>query len=146
MTIYTLGYCGWKHDEIENILAARDAVLVDVRMTPRSRAPMWNVGVLQRRFGDRYVCVSEFGNRNYKGTFEQIEIVDFNGGENRLRELAGTGKSVVLMCGCTDVNVCHRKILAEMLSELWGTDVIHLTHDELDTKKKASTQTLFSLL
>lgn len=89
-TIYTLGYSGWKIEEIEATLTRLDAVLVDVRMIPRSRwAPQWNGTALHNRLGDRYVWLKEFGNRNYKGTFDQIEIADFPAGEQRLRELAG---------------------------------------------------------
>ena len=128
MTIYTLGYSGWKFEEVDEALVRLDAVLVDVRMVPRSRwAPGWNAKTLEARLGEKYVWLKEFGNRNYKGTFEQIEIADFPAGEKRLREITNTGKAVVLLCGCRDVNVCHRKVLAERLSQSWGAEVVHLT-------------------
>ena len=50
MTIYTLGYSGWKIEDVEVVLARLDAILVDVRMVPRSRAPTWNGGFLGRHF------------------------------------------------------------------------------------------------
>jgi uncharacterized protein (DUF488 family) len=139
MTIYTLGYSGWKIEDAQAVLERLNAILVDVRMIPRTRwTPLWNGSALHERLGDasadsaqgRYVWLKQFGNVNYKGTFEQIEIADFPAGEKRLRELLArdaTGKAVVLMCGCRDVNVCHRKVLAQRLAELWGADVIHLT-------------------
>ena len=37
------------------------------------------------------------------------------------------GRAVVLLCGCPDVNVCHRKILAERLAEQWDAEVVHVT-------------------
>src|SRR5664279_4232291 len=98
MTIYTLGYSGWKIEEVEAVVSRLDAILVDVRMVPRSRwAPGWNATVLHARLGEKYVWLKEFGNRNYKGTFEQIEIADFPVGEQRLRELVGArGRNIVL--------------------------------------------------
>jgi uncharacterized protein (DUF488 family) len=134
MTIYTIGYSGWKIEDVETVLERLDAILVDVRMVPRTRwTPLWNGSVLHDRLGDRYVWLREFGNKNYKGTFEQIKIVDFPAGEQRLRELLAkdaSGKAVVLMCGCRDVNVCHRKIVAEMLAQAWGAEVVHLTRPD----------------
>jgi uncharacterized protein (DUF488 family) len=140
VTIYTLGYSGWTIEDVEAVLDRLDAILVDVRMVPRSRwAPEWNAVVLAKRFGERYVWLKQFGNRNYKGTFEQIEIADFPAGEKRLREITSTGKAVVLLCGCRDVNLCHRKVVADWLAGLWKAEVTHLTRPE-----KISTQpTLF---
>jgi len=132
MTIYTLGYSGWKIEDVEAVLDRLDAILVDVRMVPRTRwAPLWNGSALHNRLGDRYVWLKQFGNRNYKGTFEQIEIADYPDGEKHLREIIATGKVVVLLCGCRDVNVCHRKVLAERLAQAWKADVVHLTRPEI---------------
>jgi uncharacterized protein (DUF488 family) len=115
MTIYTLGYSGWKIEDVEAVLERFAAILVDVRMVPRTRwQPQWNATVLHARLGDRYVWLREFGNRNYKGTFEQIEIANFRAGEKRLREITGPGKAVVLLCGCRDVNVCVRSVRSKL--------------------------------
>jgi uncharacterized protein (DUF488 family) len=131
MTIYTLGYSGWKIEDVEAVLERFAAILVDVRMVPRTRwQPQWNSAVLHARLGDRYVWLREFGNRNYKGTFEQIEIADFPAGEKRLREITTPGNAVVLLCGCRDVNVCHRKVLAEWLARTWQAEVVHLTRPD----------------
>lgn len=115
-------------------MARLDAILVDVRMVPRSRAPIWNSGVLARRLGERYFWLRAFGNRNYKGAFDQIEIVDFAGGEQRLRDLTASGptagKAIILFCGCPDVSTCHRKVLADWLAKSWGADVAHLTRPD----------------
>jgi uncharacterized protein (DUF488 family) len=128
MTIYTLGYSGWSIEDVEAVLDRLDAILVDVRMVPRSRwASAWNSAILAKRLGERYTWLRAFGNVNYKGTVEQIQIADFPAGEKRLRELSADGKAVVLLCACRDVNVCHRKVLAEWLAQVWSADVVHLT-------------------
>jgi uncharacterized protein (DUF488 family) len=131
VTIYTLGYTGWKIEQIKAEVKGLDAILVDVRMVPRSRAPMWNGSTLHKHFGDRYVWLREFGNRNYKGTFDQIEIADFPNGEQRLRALLdAAGKAIILLCGCPDVNTCHRKLLAAWLASLWHAEVVHLARPQ----------------
>ena len=142
-TIYTLGYAGWKIEDVEAVVKRLDAILVDVRMVPRSRSAVWNGSTLHNRLGDRYVWLKQFGNRNYKGTFGQIEIVDFPAGEQRLRELTATGKAVVLLCGCPDVSVCHRKVLAERLAKLWGAEVVHLTPPPKSRPEPSGQTTLF---
>ena len=63
MTIYTLGYTGWKLDEVAAVLERLNAILADVRMVPRSRNPIWNSAALAKRFADRYVWLKQFGNR-----------------------------------------------------------------------------------
>lgn len=134
MKIYTLGYSGWAIEDVEAVLDRLDAILVDVRMVPRTRwAAAWNSAVLARRLGERYTWLRAFGNVNFKGTFEQIKIADFPAGEQRLREITATGKAVVLMCGCRDVNVCHRKVLAERLAQAWGAEIEHLTRPDKET-------------
>ena len=134
MTIYTLGYSGWSIEDVEAVLDRLDALLVDVRMVPRTRwAAAWNSAVLAKRLGERYTWLRAFGNVNYKGTFEQIKIADFPAGEKRLRDITATGKAVVLLCGCRDVNVCHRKVLAERLAQAWGAEIEHLTRPDKET-------------
>ena len=46
-TIYTLGYSGWRIEDVEAVLDRLLAILVDVRMVPRSRwVAAWNSAVL----------------------------------------------------------------------------------------------------
>ena len=163
-SIFTLGYSGWRVEDIESTVHRLNAILVDVRMVPRSREPIWNGTTLHKRLGDRYVWLKEFGNRNYRGTVDQIEIADFPAGQERLAKLLGlasastaagvfdpaiaptptgatapgltstppTGRSVILLCGCPDVNQCHRKVLADWLAQSWQAQVIHLTPPKPD--------------
>ncbi|MBE3123231.1 MAG: DUF488 domain-containing protein [Acidobacteria bacterium] len=141
MNIYTLGYSGWKIEEVEAVLQQLDALLVDVRMIPRTRwTPLWNGAALYARLGTGYVWLREFGNVNYKGTFEQIQIANFPLGMKRLADLSGLpfdgAKNVVLMCGCRDVNVCHRKVLAERLAKEWTLEIVHLSPPAREVAKE----------
>jgi len=125
MTIYTLGYSGWSADDVASLLDRLDAVLVDVRMSPRSRNPAFSGRRLAERLGDRYRHVRGLGNTNYRGG--EIVLHDWDGGLKELQALTSGGRAVVLMCACADVNVCHRKVVAERLAELWSAEVVHLT-------------------
>ena len=58
---------------------------------------------------------------NYKGG--PIKLKDFDGAVKKLEAVSG---DIILMCGCADVNVCHRKIVAEQLAKLWHCEVEHL--------------------
>ena len=132
MTIYTLGYSGWKVEDMEKELDRLGGLLVDVRFVPRARwTPQWNSAALGTRLKDRYIYLRPFGNKNYKGTIEQTEIVNYEEGRDRLVEVAA-GRPVVLLCGCRDVNNCHRKILADLLAADWGQDVMHLNRPPKD--------------
>jgi uncharacterized protein (DUF488 family) len=123
--IYTLGYSGWNVKAIKTFLESVNGVAVDVRMKPRSRIAAFNGIAFSRLLGDRYYWLSDFGNVNYKNG-GPIAIADFDKGVERLGPLRTAGRAVVLMCGCTDVNVCHRKVLAERLAQRLGAEVEHV--------------------
>ena len=125
MTIYTLGYSGWTVDEIAACMERLDAVAVDVRMSPRSRNPAFSGKRLRESLGDRYRHVRGFGNINYRGG--EIVLQDWAGWLQETLAIISAGRSVVLMCACEDVAVCHRKVVAERLAALEGADVVHLT-------------------
>ena len=137
MTIYTLGYSGWTVDDVAALLERLDAVAVDVRMSPRSRNPAYSGKRLSERLGDRYRHVRGFGNTNYRGG--EIVLHDWAGGLQETLAILSAGRSVVLMCACADVEVCHRKVVAKRLAGLEGADVIHLTPADA----KPSQPTLF---
>lgn len=134
MKIHTLGYSGWKTEDIKALVERVNGVLVDVRIVARSRNVHFNSGTLASVFGDRYRWLREFGNRNYK-TNGPIDLVDFDDGAAKLQPLIDAGQTVILMCGCADVNVCHRKHVAQRLAELFGADVEHLPTPPKPEKK-----------
>ena len=137
MKIYTLGYSGWSVEAIKTFLESVNGVAVDVRMVPRSRVAAFNGTAFSRLLGERYYWLSDFGNVNYKSG-GPITIADFDKGVERLGPLKNTGKAVVLMCGCPDVNVCHRKVLAERLAKRWGAEVVHVSAPPKTTKPEPS--------
>ena len=106
-------------------------------MVPRSRVAAFNGTAFSRLMGERYYWLSDFGNVNYKSG-GPIAIADFDKGVERLGPLQTAGRSVVLMCGCPDVSVCHRKVLAERLAQRWGAEVEHVAAPPKTAKPEPS--------
>jgi uncharacterized protein (DUF488 family) len=65
--LYTFGYSGKQPEELHTLAEQLDALVADIRFSPRSRVPHWNGGSLVRRLGHRYRHLPALGNRNYKG-------------------------------------------------------------------------------
>ena len=137
MKIYTLGYSGWSVEAIKTFLESVNGVAVDVRMVPRSRVAAFNGTAFSRLLGEWYYWLSDFGNVNYKNG-GPIQVVNFDQGAIRLGILKDAGKAVVLLCGCPDVNTCHRKVLAERLAQRWGAEVEHVAPPPKPAKPEPS--------
>ena len=108
--VYTVGYSGRKVSELLEIIKELDAVVFDIRFSPRSRAPQWDQGQLQSVLGESYRHESGFGNRNYRGG--PISLVNYEAGKLAIE---ASPKSVILMCVCKDTAICHRSLIAEKL-------------------------------
>lgn len=123
MKLLTFGYTG---TQVAALAAALDSVpgalLVDVRLSPYSRATEWCAPALRLRFGARYMHLRQFGNLNYKQP-GPVELADAAGGVRALlasiRPLLTDGEppTVVLMCACRDALDCHRSTVAAILQE-----------------------------
>jgi len=111
--VYTLGYSGRKLHEIEAFVEEKQAILFDIRYSPRSRNPTWNEGNLRKTFGARYKHIRALGNANYRGNSVRIE--NFDAG---LRAITQSGRPVILMCACKEYEHCHRSVVADRLREL----------------------------
>jgi uncharacterized protein (DUF488 family) len=114
--VFTFGYQGKRAADLLARLQQLDAVLCDVRLSPRSRwAPEWNQKQLAAQMGDRYLHLPALGNRNYRGD-GPVEIADLSSGLGTIFDLAQT-RSVVLMCVCSKLAGCHRETIAQALAE-----------------------------
>jgi uncharacterized protein (DUF488 family) len=108
---YTLGYTGRKLDEIVRALDERDAILFDIRYSPRSRNPVYNRAYLESALRDRYSWVKDLGNVNY-ALLSPIKIANYPAGKARITV---TAKPVALMCVCENAATCHRTVIADLL-------------------------------
>jgi uncharacterized protein (DUF488 family) len=131
--IYTLGYGKvLRARVVYRVVSDQNLLLVDVRLSPRSRLGDWQGGFLVGLFGPRYIHVPEFGNINYKGD-GPIKIKDLAAGYARVQAHLVDGRpGVVLLCGCGNVQTCHRKVVAEYLATQTGLPVQHLTPADIE--------------
>ena len=120
--IYAFGYTGRHLSTIAESLAKADAMLLDIRYSPRSRAPMWNRKNLESVLGDRYLWAGDtLGNRLYRT--DDIEIVDLSAGLELIVSLAAK-RPVALMCVCASLDGCHRAVITRALVAK-GYEVFH---------------------
>lgn len=144
MEVYDVGYMTIKDPALlHKAIVELGAVLVDVRFSPRSRDPDWNIGKLKELYGDRYLHLKELGNENYRGG--PIKIVDLPKGVNRLIAI---GKPIVLMCGCWKRDECHRHYIVKWLDEAGiatSTALDLKAVKEIATRREPKQAVLFSI-
>ena len=97
--------------------------------------PCFNAKSFKAALGDRYVWLEGFGNVNYKNG-GPIRLKDFSGA---LKKLGASPGNIILMCGCSDVGICHRKVVAEKLAALWLCEIEHLARPKAVVAKSATT-------
>ena len=122
--LYTVGYIGWRLQDIQAVLESHQASLVDIRFAPYSRNPAFRKAHLQAQLGARYVHAQALGNRNYQGG--PVEIVDYQRGRRIIAGLLDQWGAAILMCACAEVEECHRKGVGERLSADLGVALAHL--------------------
>lgn len=108
----TAGYGGRRPEALLALAERRELVVVDVRLSPRSRVPGWNKGPLERLLGDRYLPLPAWGNLNYRSG-GPVAIADLEAGLAAVDSLA---RAPLLVCVCRDAGACHRSVLAEALA------------------------------
>lgn len=111
-TLYTLGYTGTKRDQLLTLAEKLDATLVDVRLSPRSRHPMWDGSALAQAWGERYRHIRDLGNVNYKAPERGIMLMSVENGTLTLVRLLAVRPAIIL-CACSDWQTCHRRVVAE---------------------------------
>lgn len=136
-TLYTVGYTGVPIDSLHEAVVELDAVLMDIRYSPFSRAPMWTKGKLRQKFGDydkvylsgepigRYYHVPQLGNEHYKTPEKGIKINDLTFGMEKVRRILQK-HPVMLMCACPDPTHCHRTTVAEAIAKELEIPYTHL--------------------
>lgn len=129
-TIFTCGYTSTKPAWWQGAAAKLDLTIIDTRISPASRNPTWNRDCLQELLGNRYLHVPQLGNRNYKNG-GAIAIVDLEAGLKLVMPYLRTGRSVLLMCACTQHESCHRSVVAAALAAATDCPVVHWNGDDL---------------
>ena len=117
--VYTVGYAADGSAQLlEQVMSNPAMLLIDIRLVPRSRwFVQWNKKQLVERWGKRYRHERRLGNLNYKNRRKPIELRDATGGIAFLVELLQAGYSVVLLCACVQYDACHRKFVADLVTQ-----------------------------
>jgi len=123
--IYTIGSSGLTLPDLQRVIDAQHAVLVDIRLHAASCPPAFAPRNLHAHFGACYVHCPALGNVNDNGG--PITLQDYAAGLDQIRALLRTTPAVVLMCGCGYVETCHRKVAGEQLSHALHVPLLHLT-------------------
>ena len=115
---FTTGFTGRDVADLKPLLAALDAVLIDVRMSTHSRSVQWNQAYLKILLKGRYRHVAQLGNRHSEN--EPIAIQHLALGT---KIIVSFGMNVILMCECADARICHRlTIVQELRRQGYGVE------------------------
>ena len=118
--IYTTGYGGKNIADLKPMLDALDAVLADIRFVPHSEILHWRKTYLKVLLDWKYLHIPNLGNRTFKE--EKITIQNLQLG---IETVLNLDKNVVLMCGCENLENCHRLTIAgEMMKQGIETEEI----------------------
>lgn len=127
--LYDLGYQNIKSPEDLLTFAEKiDAVVVDIRFSPKSRDLRWAGANLQKSFGPRYIHLKELGNEDYKGS--TIRLANKEVGLSILKTVLEI-KPAILLCACWNRKTCHRKTVARLAELMWKIQVIPLEPSDI---------------
>ena len=131
-TIYTYGYGGSRTAQADlKAYVLAGAVILDIRYSRRSSVPgmneyqlsaVLNYGYDDGSFPTNYAVCGTLGNINYRSG-GPIRLASPMQGLDELGSRLHL-KSVVLLCGCANVEVCHRKDVAEMAQSRWPSVLV----------------------
>lgn len=120
--VYFWGYRGHTLAALQALQATTQALIVDARYLPYSRAPEWQRANLAAIFGANYHHLPALGNRNYRAAAGPIAIVDLAAGVAFLRQV---GRPVIVLCACPVALGCHTTVIRDALVS-HGVPVVEL--------------------
>ncbi len=143
MKLYTVGYMGWKLDElVERINSlGGDPKVYDVRYSPYSRNRDFTRTSFSDKLGSAYVHAKGLGNINYRGG--PIKLADPEPWYMIVKRDLDAGHPVILMCACWNLAECHRLVIANEIAKRYSIEVEHLTRKKTETTEKADRKVLF---
>ena len=139
MIIYTIGHGDRNIEEFIKILKFYNIELViDVRRFPKSKKfPWFSKDELSKRLLKEnidYIWLGEeLGGYRKEGYENYIKSEEFKKGINKIEELSN--KKLVIMCSEKLWFKCHRRFIANILTEK-GYEVIHIFNEKIKQKHK----------
>jgi hypothetical protein len=123
--IFSFGYTGSKPEILAEVARSLDAIVLDVRGSPRSRVAHWNRKALEKLLGDRYEWRGEtLGNRGpYQVTPKGLDA------------LMRLDTNALLLCACEVAGDCHRHQAIGVPLAQRGVTVRHVYPSRLDDRK-----------
>lgn len=107
---YTTACAGKDINDLKPMLDRLGAVLVDVRFSPTSEVMRWRQIYLKTLLREKYHHVPQLGSRAFREGRNQIQNLDLG-----IRILLSFNSNAILMCGCADLKMCHRRVIAQEL-------------------------------
>lgn len=121
-TIYTFGYGGQQPATLRHHVERLGALLIDVRLHAWSRAPQWRAAALKALVGAaNYQHLPQLGNVNYKNG-RAIQLADPEAAVPIVADVLAQ-RPVILLCGCANLQTCHRREAAAFLAQACGASV-----------------------
>lgn len=145
--LYTIGYTGRTIDEIAGMAHALSAIVVDIRMSPRSKVDQWSGMRIRSDLEHRevqYHHIPELGNLDYKQR-GKIRIANADTGVKKLYRLTYPNTCAILLCACPQADECHRKTVARLMEQHYGFKVEHVGHPGQGRKKTRDEQSQLGL-
>jgi len=131
MELYTVGYGAIKHiADLATVVKSRNLQLIDVRLSPRSRNPVWAGKNVAEVFGDHYTHIQDWGNLNYRGG--PIKIKNIDQGHTALLNALKGRDGAVLMCMCASHGKCHRTTVSDWLCRQHAACPTHWTGSDVE--------------
>jgi len=127
--LFTIGYATRTIDEVFSLLNEKQAILVDIRSSTRSSKPGFDRYALAKRLGASYHHMAALGNLNYHNPDLPIILRDEDLGLEGLARLL-ENSNVFIMCGCRDLDKCHRLTVAKKMTSKLSINVVHLASNE----------------
>lgn len=116
--VWHVGYRdGWTLKTLAGRVEELDAVLVDVRRSTGRPKAAWSAQRFRALLRWRYRWLPALGNRNYSDPAAPIVLADEEQGLAELERLLTRYPTLVIMCACSDCEVCHRRVVIGKLAE-----------------------------
>lgn len=114
---FTFGYNILSEKIFEETFENNQGLIVDVLFRPYSFQHDWACGeALLERWGERYLHLPQWGNRNYRDRGGEIKFADFKGGWQIVKNLFSEYDTFYLMCACGKPDKCHRTVIKTQLA------------------------------
>ncbi|MBF0119670.1 MAG: DUF488 domain-containing protein [Desulfobacterales bacterium] len=147
MKLYTIGYGGRSKEELIYLLNEHEIKrIVDVRLRPdKSSMGIWvkaktsdkGIEKLFHDYNISYISLPELGNifYEYEDWDKRYKLLLEKSGDLLFERLKNIKEPYCLMCAEKQASGCHRKIIAEHLSQITSYQIEHIENKSLKKER-----------